>query len=37
MDSDGKDDIITLDDAGEIHIFYGNGTADTPEFTKKFI
>lgn len=37
MDHDGKDDIITLDDAGEIHIFYGNGTAKNPEFTKKFI
>jgi plasmid replication initiation protein len=23
MDSDGRDDITTLDDAGEIHIFYG--------------
>jgi len=23
MDNDGKDDITTLDDAGEIHIFYG--------------
>jgi uncharacterized repeat protein (TIGR01451 family) len=37
MDSDGKDDIITLDDAGELHIFYGNGETETPEFTKKFI
>lgn len=23
MDADGKDDITTLDDAGQIHIFYG--------------
>jgi hypothetical protein len=23
MDNDGKDDIITLDDVGEIYIFYG--------------
>lgn len=23
MDADGKDDVITLDDSGEIHIFYG--------------
>jgi uncharacterized repeat protein (TIGR01451 family) len=37
MDDDWKDDIITLDDAGEIHIFYGNGEAETPLFTQKFI
>jgi hypothetical protein len=23
MDHDGKDDVVTLDDAGAIHIFYG--------------
>jgi hypothetical protein len=37
MDSDGKDDIVTLDDAGQIHIFYGSGTSENPSFTKKFI
>jgi uncharacterized repeat protein (TIGR01451 family) len=37
MDADGKDDIVTLDDAGEIHIFYGSGTSLNPSFTKKFI
>jgi uncharacterized repeat protein (TIGR01451 family) len=37
MDSDGKDDIVTLDDAWEIHIFYGAWDAENPEFTKKFI
>lgn len=37
MDNDGKDDIVTLDDRGEIHIFYGSGTENTPSFTKKFI
>jgi len=37
MDSDGSDDIVTLDDAGEIHIFYGWGTSTDPLFTKKFI
>ncbi len=37
MDADGKDDIVTLDDAGEIHIFYGWWTTEAPVFTKKFI
>ena len=37
MDSDGKDDIVTLDDAGEIHIFYGGGNTSNPSFTKKFV
>ncbi|MCH8518895.1 VCBS repeat-containing protein, partial [Candidatus Gracilibacteria bacterium] len=38
MDSDGVDDLITLDSAGEIHIWYGNGgDASTPQFTKKFV
>ena len=37
MDADGKDDIVTLDDAGEIHIFYGSGASRTPTFDKKFI
>lgn len=37
MDSDGNDDIVTLDDAGEIHIFYGWGIGEAPAFTKQFI
>lgn len=37
MDADGRDDIVTLDDAGQIHIFYGNGPSLNPSFTKKFI
>ena len=27
MDRDGKDDIVTLDESGMIHIFYGGGSA----------
>ena len=37
MDSDGTDDLITLDDTGDIHIWYGGGNPDTPEFTKKLV
>ncbi|NDK10028.1 VCBS repeat-containing protein [Candidatus Gracilibacteria bacterium] len=37
MDADGKDDIVTLDDAGLVHIFYGGGTSRAPVFTKKFV
>lgn len=37
MDSDGKHDIVTLDDAWEIHIFYGAGSAESPSFDKKLI
>ena len=37
MDTDGYDDIVTLDDSGEIHIFYASGTAKNPIFTKKYI
>ena len=34
MDNDGKDDIVTLDDAWEINIFYGWGSSINPVFTK---
>jgi hypothetical protein len=34
MDNDSKDDIVTLDDNWDIHIFYGNWTALNPKFTK---
>jgi len=34
MDNDGISDITTLDDAGQIHIFYGWGEPNNPEFTK---
>lgn len=37
MDKDGKDDIVTLDDAGQIHVFYGSGTQKNPTFQKKYI
>ncbi|MDQ7023642.1 MAG: hypothetical protein Q9M97_09195 [Candidatus Gracilibacteria bacterium] len=37
MDNDGKTDIITLDDSGEINIFYGGGNSKNPTFTKKLI
>ncbi len=37
MDADGVDDIVTLDGAGDIHIFYGGGTPIAPVFTKKYI
>ncbi|PID87581.1 hypothetical protein CSB07_00690 [Candidatus Gracilibacteria bacterium] len=37
MDNDGKDDIVTLDDNGEINIFYGSGVEANPSFTKKII
>jgi len=37
MDSDGKDDIVTLDDSWQIHIFYGWWVAQRPVFEKKFI
>ena len=37
MDHDGKSDLVTLDDAGQIHIFYGGGTPTKPQFTKKLI
>jgi len=37
MDADGRDDIVTLDDAWEIHIFYGWGSSQSPLFTKKFV
>ncbi|MDD2907859.1 MAG: VCBS repeat-containing protein [Candidatus Gracilibacteria bacterium] len=34
MDNDGIDDIVTLDDAGEINIFYGSSGSVNPTFTK---
>lgn len=34
MDKDGKSDIVTLDEEGDIHIFYGGGVSNNPEFTK---
>lgn len=34
MDNDNKTDIVTLDDSGLIHIFYGGGTSQEPSFTK---
>lgn len=37
MDHDEKDDIVTLDSAGEIHIFYGGGTPQNPRFTKRYV
>ncbi len=37
MDNDGKDDIVTLDDSGEIHIFYGWGSSTSPRFTKLLV
>jgi hypothetical protein len=37
MDNDGKDDIVSLDDSGQIHIFYGGGTKEKPVFTKSLI
>ena len=37
MDTDGLDDIITLDDSGAIHIFYGKPYWDIPEFSKKLV
>ena len=37
MDNDGKGDIVILDDLWEISIFYGNGTSEDPQFTKKRI
>ncbi len=33
MDHDGKMDVTILDDSGNITIFYGGGTATSPEFT----
>lgn len=32
MDNDSRSDIVTLDDAGQIHIFYGWGDAQNPRF-----
>jgi len=37
MDDDGNDDIVTLDDSGEIYIFYGSGEPENPVFTKKYV
>ncbi|RKW20498.1 VCBS repeat-containing protein [Candidatus Gracilibacteria bacterium] len=37
MDNDGKSDIVTLNEAGEVDIFYGGGTPAKPQFTKKNI
>jgi hypothetical protein len=37
MDHDGKDDIVTLDDSGEIHIFYWWWTSTNPKFTKSLV
>ena len=34
MDNDTNDDIITLDDSGKIHVFYGGGSDANPVFTK---
>ena len=34
MDNDTNHDIVTLDDSGEIHIFYGWGSDASPNFTK---
>ncbi|MDD2870584.1 MAG: VCBS repeat-containing protein [Candidatus Gracilibacteria bacterium] len=34
MDNDGIDDIVTLDDFGEVNIFYGGSIAEKPKFTK---
>ena len=37
MDNNGVDDIVTLDDSGQINIFYGWGSALKPVFTKLLI
>jgi hypothetical protein len=37
MDHDGIFDIVTLDDDGNINIFYGNNNHENPTFTKKEI
>ncbi len=37
MDRDGRSDIVTLDDAGEIYIFYGAWDTDNPRFEKSFL
>ncbi|MCD5380636.1 VCBS repeat-containing protein, partial [Candidatus Gracilibacteria bacterium] len=39
MDNDAfaRQDLVTLDDAGNINIFYGNGPGETNKFTKKQI
>lgn len=37
MDTDGKTDIVTLDEAGEIHVFYGAGASSAPSFTKSLL
>lgn len=37
MDSDGRDDLITLDSTWEIHIWYGGWESINPQFTQKFI
>lgn len=37
MDNDGEDDLVTLDDAGQIHIFYGGGSPKNPQFTKLLV
>ncbi|MDP2089997.1 MAG: FG-GAP-like repeat-containing protein [Candidatus Gracilibacteria bacterium] len=37
MDKDGKDDLVILDDFGELNIFYGGGSSNKPIFTKKRI
>ena len=34
MDNDLIDDVVTLDEAWEINIFYGWGSSESPEFTK---
>ncbi len=34
MDNDTNDDIVTLDDSGQIHVFYGWGWDTSPSFTK---
>jgi hypothetical protein len=37
MDKDGYDDLITLDDSGEINILYGKNFSNIPDFRKKLI
>ena len=37
MDNDTRDDIITLDDSGKIHIFYGWWTSRNPVFSKLLV
>lgn len=37
MDHDGRDDIVTLDDSGEINILYGEVTADGSHVFRKHL